>query len=149
MHDVAHDDSKGQYFWVWGALLVLTAVEVLLAYKQVFQPVRMLEILLILSVIKSALIIGYFMHLKFERALMRWLLVISVTACFIIMYFFFFPDADRILAVGSEMKNLSAKATLSAHRKAHPPVRTAASSAGDDAGVLDCASVRAGVRDVL
>jgi hypothetical protein len=25
MHDVAtHDDSKGQYFWVWGALLVLT-----------------------------------------------------------------------------------------------------------------------------
>ena len=25
---------------------------------------------------------------------MRWMLVISVTACFIIMYFFFFPDAD-------------------------------------------------------
>ena len=75
MHDVAaHDDSKGQYFWVWGALLVLTAIEVVLAYKQVFQPVRMLEILLILSVIKSALIIGYFMHLKFEKALMRWMI---------------------------------------------------------------------------
>ena len=100
MHDVAHDDSKGQYFWVWGALLVLTAVEVGLAYKQVFQAVRMLEILLVLSVIKSALIIGYFMHLKFERALMRWLLVISVTACFVIMYFFFFPDAGRILTLG-------------------------------------------------
>ena len=37
MHDVAtHDDSKGQYFWVWGALLVLTAIEVVLGYKQVF-----------------------------------------------------------------------------------------------------------------
>ena len=101
MHDIAkHDDSKGQYFWVWGALLVLTAIEVVLAYRQVFQPVRMLEILLILSIIKSALIIGYFMHLKFEIALMRWVLVISVTACFIIMYFFFFPDADRILNIG-------------------------------------------------
>ncbi len=102
MHDAAttHDDSKGQYFWVWGALLVLTAIEVVLAYKQVFEAVRMLEILLILSVIKSALIIGYFMHLKFEKALMRWLLVISVTACFVIMYFFFFPDADRILKLG-------------------------------------------------
>ena len=101
MHDVAtHDDSKGQYFWVWGALLVLTAVEVVLAYRQVFQPVRMLEILLLLSVIKSVLIVGYFMHLKFEKALMRWLLVISVTACFIIMYFFFFPDAGRILRLG-------------------------------------------------
>jgi caa(3)-type oxidase subunit IV len=101
MHDIAkHDDSKGQYFWVWGALLVLTAIEVVLAYRQVFQPVRMLEILLILSIVKSALIIGYFMHLKFEIALMRWVLVISVTACFIIMYFFFFPDADRILNIG-------------------------------------------------
>jgi len=26
--------------------------------------------------------------------------VISVTACFVIMYFFFFPDADRILKLG-------------------------------------------------
>jgi len=101
MHDTAtHDDSKGQYFWVWGALLVLTAIEVVLGYKQIFTPVRMLEVLMILSVIKSALIIGYFMHLKFETALMRWLLVISVTACFIIMYFFFFPDAGRINTLG-------------------------------------------------
>ena len=100
MHDVAHDDSKGQYFWVWAGLLVLTAVEVWLGYKQVFEPKLMLEVLLALSVVKSALIIGYFMHLKFERALMRWLLVLSVTACFIIMYCFFFPDAERILKFG-------------------------------------------------
>ncbi|HUO24832.1 MAG TPA: cytochrome C oxidase subunit IV family protein [Candidatus Aquilonibacter sp.] len=101
MHDVAiHDDSKGQYFWVWGALLALTAVEVWLGYRQIFQPVHMLEVLLGLSVVKSALIIAYFMHLKFEIALMRWLLVCSVVACFIIMYFFFFPDAGRILRLG-------------------------------------------------
>lgn len=101
MHDVAkHDDSKEQYFWVWAALLVLTAIEVVLGYKQVFTAVRMLEVLLLLSVIKSALIIGYFMHLKFETALMRWLLVLSVVTCFVIMYFFFFPDADRIRQLG-------------------------------------------------
>ena len=98
MHDTAtHDDSKGQYFWVWGALLVLTAIEVVLGYKQIFEPVRMLEVLLILSIIKSALIIGYFMHLKFEKAIMRWMLVISVMGCFVIMYAFFFRDATRIL----------------------------------------------------
>ena len=73
MHDVAaHDDSKGQYFWVWGALLILTAMEVALAYNQVFQPVAMLQVLLGLSIVKSALIVAYFMHLKFESALMRW-----------------------------------------------------------------------------
>jgi len=97
MHDIAtHDDSKGQYFWVWGALLILTAIEVVLGYKQVFSAVRMLEVLLLLSIIKSALIVGWFMHLKFETALMRWLLVVLVVACFVIMYFFFFPDADRV-----------------------------------------------------
>ncbi|MGH9495508.1 MAG: cytochrome C oxidase subunit IV family protein [Candidatus Sulfotelmatobacter sp.] len=97
MHDVAHSDSKGQYFWVWGGLLILTGIEVWLGYNnRLFTAVHMLEILLVLSIIKSALIIGYFMHLKFEKAIMRWMLVISVTACFIIMYFFFFPDADRV-----------------------------------------------------
>ena len=105
MHDTASDefsghDSKAQYFWVWGALLVLTAIEVVLGYKQVFEPVHMLEILLVLSINKSALIIGYFMHLKFEKAIMRWMLVLSVVACFVIMYFFFFPDAGRILRLG-------------------------------------------------
>jgi caa(3)-type oxidase subunit IV len=101
MHDIAkHDDSKGQYFWVWGALLLLTAIEVVLGYKQVFTAVRMLEVLLLLSVIKSALIIGYFMHMKFEKALMRWMITLSVVSCFIIMYFFFFPDADRVMTIG-------------------------------------------------
>jgi caa(3)-type oxidase subunit IV len=100
MHDLAHSDNKAQYFWVWGALLVLTGVEVWLGYRQIFEPVRMLEALLFLSIVKSALIIGYFMHLKFETALMRWMLVLSVTACFIIMYFFFFPDAGRIIRLG-------------------------------------------------
>ena len=102
MHDVAatHDDGKGQYFWVWGALLVLTGIEVVLGYKQVFSPVHMLETLLLLSVIKSVLIIGYFMHMKFETALMRWVITLSVIACFVIMYFFFFPDADRIINLG-------------------------------------------------
>ena len=101
MHNIAtHDDSKAQYFWVWGALLILTAIEVVLGYKQIFSPLRMLEVLLLLSLIKSALIIGYFMHMKFETALMRWVITLSVIACFVIMYFFFFPDADRIMTIG-------------------------------------------------
>jgi len=101
MHDtVMHAESKTKYFWVWGALLVLTAIEVWLGYRQVFEPVHMLEVLILLSVIKSALIIGYFMHLKFETALMRWMITLSVVACFIIMYFFFFPDAGRIVTLG-------------------------------------------------
>ena len=102
MHDTtaAHGDSKATYLWVWVALLLLTAVEVVLAYKQILQPVRMLEVLLVLSVVKAGLITMYFMHLKSEVPSMRWLLTISVTACFALMWIFFFRDADRIIQLG-------------------------------------------------
>jgi caa(3)-type oxidase subunit IV len=102
MHDAmaAHGDSKATYLWVWAALLLLTAVEVVLAYKQVLHPVQMLEVLLVLSVVKAGLITMYFMHLKSEVPSMRWLLTISVTACFALMWIFFFRDADRIVTLG-------------------------------------------------
>lgn len=100
MHDVAHDESKAIYFWVWAGLIFLTGVEVVLAYEQVLQPIRMLQVLLVLSVVKAALITLYFMHLKSEIRTMRWLLTISVCACFALMWIFFFPDADRILKLG-------------------------------------------------
>ena len=101
MHTIAahHDESKLQYFWVWGVLLLLTAVEVVLAYKQVFQPVHMLEALMVLSIIKSAFIIGYFMHLKYEIAAMKWVLMVAVCACLCLMCIFF-ADAARILYLG-------------------------------------------------
>jgi caa(3)-type oxidase subunit IV len=102
MHDIAiaHDDIKGKYLWVWAALLLLTGIEVILAYEQLLQPVRMLEVLLVLSVVKAALITLYFMHLKSEIPRMRWLLAVSVTACFVLMWLFFFPDAFRIVRLG-------------------------------------------------
>jgi cytochrome c oxidase subunit 4 len=91
--------KKGQFFWVWGALLVMTAIEVYLTYKNM-QPKRMLTILMGLSLIKAALIIGYFMHLKYEVSRMKWLTMCSVVACLILMTIFFFPDARRILDLG-------------------------------------------------
>jgi len=78
MHDTAHEEGKGTYLWVWAGLLILTAIEVVLAYEQIMTPIHMLEVLMILSVIKSALIIGWFMHLKGEIAVMKWTLMTSV-----------------------------------------------------------------------
>jgi len=88
----------GQFFWVWGALLVITAIEVYLTYQNL-PPVRMLTILMGLSVIKAALIIGYFMHMKFEMSRMKWLTMCSLTVCLALMMIFF-PDALRIISLG-------------------------------------------------
>jgi cytochrome c oxidase subunit 4 len=91
--------GKALFFWVWGALLVMTAVEVYLTYQHM-QPGKMLTILLALSFLKAALIIGYFMHLKYEVSRMKWLTMCSVVACLILMTIFFFPDARRIIELG-------------------------------------------------
>jgi caa(3)-type oxidase subunit IV len=99
MHDTAHEEGKGTYLWVWAGLLLLTAIEVVLAYEQIMTPIHMLEVLMILSVIKSALIIGWFMHLKGEIAVMKWTLMTSVVICLILMCIFF-PDAWRVVKLG-------------------------------------------------
>ncbi len=90
--------SRTQFLYVWVGLLILTGIEVFLAYQHL-QPIRMLSILLGLSIIKAALIISYFMHLKFETRRMRFLLMASVVACLCLMCGFF-PDAFRILHLG-------------------------------------------------
>jgi caa(3)-type oxidase subunit IV len=91
--------KKGQFFWVWSALLVMTAIEVYLTYQNM-PAVKMLTILMGLSLIKAALIIGFFMHLKYEVSRMKWLTMCSVVGCLILMTIFFFPDAFRILYLG-------------------------------------------------
>lgn len=95
-----HVESKSTYYWVWAALIVLTIVEIVLAYKHVFPPLHMLIVLIALSVVKSALIIGWFMHLKGETTLMKWVLMGSLTVCLVLMGAFF-PDAERILTLGT------------------------------------------------
>ena len=90
--------GKAQFFWVWGALLVMTGIEVYLTYQNL-PTVRMLTILMGLSLIKAALIIGYFMHMKYEISRMKWLTMCSLVACLALMMIFF-PDALRIISLG-------------------------------------------------
>jgi len=82
---------------VWVALLVMTAVEVLLAYEQV-PPFIMLTALLGLSIVKAALIIAYFMHLKFEKLSLFLTLFPMLVLCIILM-FIFMPDSMRSLSM--------------------------------------------------
>jgi cytochrome c oxidase subunit IV len=90
--------SKSQFLWVWGILLIITAIEVYLGYQNM-EPVRMLTILMGLSIVKAAMIIAYFMHMKFEVSSMKWLTMTSLVFCLGMMVVFF-PDAFRILHLG-------------------------------------------------
>jgi cytochrome c oxidase subunit 4 len=84
------------FIYVWVALLVMTAIEVLLAYEQV-PTLIMLTALLGLSIIKAALIIAYFMHLKFEKLSLFLTLFPMLVLCIILMLMIFMPDSLRSL----------------------------------------------------
>jgi cytochrome c oxidase subunit 4 len=89
-----HFEGTTKFFLsILGWLLGLTMVEVLLAYYEV--PIHiMLTILLGLSVIKAALIVAYFMHLRFERLSLVLTLIPMLVIC-ICLLFVFFPDSFR------------------------------------------------------
>jgi cytochrome c oxidase subunit IV len=87
-----------QFFVVWAGLLVLTGIKVYLTYQNL-PPVRMLTILMGLSLIKAGLIIGYFMHMKYEISRMKWLTMCALVVCLALMMIFF-PDALRIISLG-------------------------------------------------
>jgi cytochrome c oxidase subunit IV len=86
--------------WVW--LLVLTLIEIFLAYKPMSTRV-MLTILLGLSIIKAALIVAYFMHLKFERLSLILTIVPMLVVC-ILLLFVFFPDSLRSAGLRYQFK---------------------------------------------
>jgi cytochrome c oxidase subunit 4 len=86
--------------WIW--LVVLTAIEVFLAYRPM-SVFLMLTILLGLSIIKAALIIAYFMHMKFERLSLMLTIIPMLVVC-ICLLFVFFPDSFRAAGLRYEFK---------------------------------------------
>ena len=90
--------TKRLFLFVWFWLLALTGGEVFLAYEQLELKV-MLGLLMTLSIIKSSLIIAYFMHLRYEKRSLA--LTLMPALVFVIgMLFVFFPDGIRL----SEMR---------------------------------------------
>src|SRR2546423_8578839 len=85
---------------IWVALLVLTGIEVFLAYEQV-PTLIMLTALVGLSVIKAAMIIAYFMHLKFEKFSLFLTLFPMLIFC-ILMMLVFLPDSMRAMLLRTQ-----------------------------------------------
>ena len=96
--DPVYEDSHIPLFnKIWLGLLAFTALEVVLAYVQIAGAMLMLVILLVLSLIKAAMIMACFMHLKFDHPQLSWIVVAPAVACIVIMCGYFFPDSFRLL----------------------------------------------------
>ena len=100
--------SNRLFFSVWGWLLLLTAFEVFLGYIHL-PAIYMLVILMGASIVKAALIVAYFMHLKFERLSLILTIVPMLVIC-ICLLFVFFPDSFRSRDMRYEFKEAPAVA---------------------------------------
>jgi caa(3)-type oxidase subunit IV len=93
-HAGAHP-TTATFIKVWIGLVAITAIEVWLGYIHV-NPGLMLLLLVGLSIVKAAMIIGFFMHLKYERVQLALWLMPAMVICICLMAIFF-PDAARAL----------------------------------------------------
>jgi len=93
-----HDPKAGFYVGVWIGLLCIAGLEVFLTYRG-FSTSGLLTSLLILAVIESAIGVLYFMHLKFERRVMMWSILISLLFVLLMMNQIW-PDAYRMNSIG-------------------------------------------------
>ncbi|HEX8338056.1 MAG TPA: cytochrome C oxidase subunit IV family protein, partial [Pyrinomonadaceae bacterium] len=93
-HEHVHFEGSVKLFLnVLLGLLVLTVVEVVLAYFHVPLSI-MLTLLIGLSLVKAAMIMAYFMHLRFERMSLVLTLIPTLAIC-ICLLFIVFPDSFR------------------------------------------------------
>jgi cytochrome c oxidase subunit 4 len=102
MHDTTaaahHDDDQhivpdGMQVLVWVALLILTALTVA---GSVFFPGRVgIGVALVVTPVKAALILMFFMHLKYEKPVFRWMFLTAAAILAIVMGLTFFDYSNR------------------------------------------------------
>ena len=75
VHEHAHPTAK-TYIWIAVVLTIVTAIEVAVFYV-IPQNARalMMITLAVLAIFKFVLVVGWYMHLKFDARLLTWLFV--------------------------------------------------------------------------
>jgi cytochrome c oxidase subunit IV len=79
--------GAGQYIRIAVILTVITSVEVAIYYVQALRPI-LAAILIVLSAVKFALVIMFYMHLKFDHRIFSGMFLFGLfTAAFTIIMF--------------------------------------------------------------
>jgi cytochrome c oxidase subunit IV len=86
------------YVGIWIGLLCIAGVEVFITYRG-FSTHMLIAALLILSFIEAGIGLLYFMHLKYDRPVLLWSLVLSVLFVLLMMNQIW-PDAYRMVSIG-------------------------------------------------
>ena len=82
-------DEHPNYVLIWGILVAALFISLLMGYMSL--PVVTVVMIFSIAVVKAALVIGYYMHLKFEPF---YIVLIAATglACLYFLFFGLVPD---------------------------------------------------------
>jgi len=81
-HDHAEEHAHPpvmQYVLIAAILAIITAIEVATYYIDSIESV-LVYILIVLSVLKFVIVVGYYMHLKFDNKLFTWIFGLGMLA---------------------------------------------------------------------
>jgi caa(3)-type oxidase subunit IV len=94
---VRGDPSTNVYVAIWMGMIAIVALEVALTYAHLPSTV-LLAALLVLALVEAAIGIMYFMHVKYESAILRWWAVPTLVFVLLMMNQIW-PDAYRVFAL--------------------------------------------------
>ena len=100
MANTTHTTGYRMYWFTWLWLLALTAVMLAIEFAH-FPEWMLLAVLLSAMLVKAGFIAGNFMHLRFERPLLIWIVAGSLLATVLVMFLFLAVDAQRIFRLSS------------------------------------------------
>lgn len=97
MAEPRHEGGYKGYVITWVWLLVITMLEI--AVVLVGLPKALLaSLLLLMSLMKAALIIAYFMHLRYERVAFIYTVVAPMIVLAVVLFAFVAPDALHVFS---------------------------------------------------
>ncbi len=98
MSETAHGAHPYRIYWVtWIILLVIT---VAMLASEAFHLPRIFLVLFLLTfmMVKAAMIGGNFMHLRFERRNLTWVVALGILVTSLILYTFITPESWHVRA---------------------------------------------------
>ena len=100
-----HGLAPRQYVLIGLILTVITAVELWVSYAEDFFGEMLVPVLFILSAVKFVMVVGLFMHLKFDNRIFTWMFAggfLLAVAVLIALISLFWTDTTDLLGQPAE-----------------------------------------------
>ena len=96
-HDVGQQHPLSVYFWVWGLLFVLSTCSYMVDFYQL-QGVLRWSLIIIFMLLKAGFIMAIFMHMKWERLALVYVILLPPLAIAVFVGIMAFESDDTLTA---------------------------------------------------